>query len=172
GDQALRQPAHRAPDGRPHRRRRLRHHAARDQHGAGGRQAARLHVSHRQRTPHRGRGARASRVRADAAVRKRVKRRALLLAGGAWVATSAFSQTPKLRRIAFVSPSTQSGFQPYFAAFRSSLKEMGYVEGRDISLMARWNDDRTERLANLAAEVVASKPDAIVTASSAALAAF
>jgi (2R)-sulfolactate sulfo-lyase subunit beta len=47
--------------------------AARDQHGRRRRQAARLHATHRQRPPHLGRGAGPPRIRADPAVRKRVK---------------------------------------------------------------------------------------------------
>ena len=51
------------------------------------------------------------------------------------------------------------------------MKELGYVEGRDISIEVRWADGRTERLASLAAEVVASNPAVIVTGSSEGVAA-
>jgi (2R)-sulfolactate sulfo-lyase subunit beta len=60
GHQDLRQPAHRAPDERAHRRRRLRPAAARDDAGPGGRCAAGLDAPHRQRPAHRRRGARAT----------------------------------------------------------------------------------------------------------------
>ena len=56
--------------------------------------------------------------------------------------------------------------------FRAALKELGYVEGRDISIEARWADGRTERLASLAVEVVASNPAVIVTGSSEGIAAL
>jgi len=101
-----------------------------------------------------------------------MKRRALLIAGGAWLAgaaTSAFAQTTKpLRRVEFVAPGTEEGFREFFAVIRSKLKELGYVEGRDLVLEASWGEIDT--LASRAAAVVARKPDVIVTASSAAVA--
>src|SRR5512146_423734 len=72
GDQALCEPAHRAHDERARRRRRHRPAAARDHARPGGRPAARYDVPHRERAPYRGRGARPPRVRADAALRKRM----------------------------------------------------------------------------------------------------
>lgn len=102
-----------------------------------------------------------------------MKRRALLLAGGACfavAATTAFSQAPKVRRIAFLHPGTQQAIGPQFDAFRSALKALGYVEGRDISIDTRWGEDRAERLPALAAEVVARNPEVIVSATSAAVA--
>ena len=68
GDQDLREPAYRAHDERAHRRRHVRPAAARDHDGPGRRQADRHDVPHRERAPDRRRGARPSRVRADAAV--------------------------------------------------------------------------------------------------------
>ncbi len=69
-----RQSAHRAHDVRAHRRRR---HGAPAQGAVarpGRRQAARVHVPHRQRPPHRRRGARAPRVRAHPPLRERLSR--------------------------------------------------------------------------------------------------
>ncbi|MEK6243916.1 MAG: ABC transporter substrate-binding protein [Pseudomonadota bacterium] len=100
-----------------------------------------------------------------------MKRRALLVAGGAWLAAAAaraFAQAPKVpRRIAVLFPGTQSGYRSRFEAFRSELKKLGYVEGRDNLIEARWAEDRTDQLAALAAELVALGPAVIVTASSA-----
>jgi ABC-type uncharacterized transport system substrate-binding protein len=104
-----------------------------------------------------------------------MKRRMLLLAGGAWLAAAvvpALPQAPKLRRIAFLHPGSYERRQLYFEAFRTALKELGYVEGRDIAIEARWAEQKLERLPALAAEVVASKPDVIVTATSAAVTAL
>src|SRR5205814_2035679 len=44
----------------------------------------------------------------------------------------------------------------------SGLRELGYVEGKNIAIEAR-SIDRTDRLAAFAAELVNSKPDIIVT---------
>jgi len=104
-----------------------------------------------------------------------MKRRALLVAGGAWLAAAAarsFAQAPKApRRIAILAAGTEAGYRTVLDAFKTTLKELGHVEGRDVSIDIRWANDRTEQLAALAAEMVARNPDVIVTASSAAVAA-
>ncbi|MGH9578085.1 MAG: ABC transporter substrate-binding protein, partial [Terriglobales bacterium] len=99
-----------------------------------------------------------------------MKRRAVLIAGGAgliFAAAPSFGQAPKAsRRIAFLLPGTEAGYRIQLQEFRTALKELGYVEGHDISIDVRWSDGRTERLASLAAELLASNPAVIVTASS------
>lgn len=99
-----------------------------------------------------------------------MKRRALLVAGGAWLASAAarsFAQTALPRRIGFVHPGIQAGYRSYFDIFRTALKELGYVEGKDIAIDVRWADGRIDRLDALAAEIVALNPSVIVTGSSA-----
>ncbi len=72
GHQDLREPAHGAHHGRTYRCRRDRHPAARAESRPERRQTARMHDGHDQRPLYRGGSARSSRVRADAAVRKRL----------------------------------------------------------------------------------------------------
>ena len=104
-----------------------------------------------------------------------MRRRALLLASGAWLACAAapsLAQPAKApRRIAVLLPGTEAGFRTRLQVFRAALKELGYVEGRDLSIEVRWADNRTERFASLAAELAASNPALIVTASSEGVAA-
>jgi putative ABC transport system substrate-binding protein len=52
------------------------------------------------------------------------------------------------------------------------LKELGYLEGRDIAIEARWAGGKIERLEPLAVEMVARNPAVIATATSAAVAAL
>jgi putative ABC transport system substrate-binding protein len=80
----------------------------------------------------------------------------LLLAGS--VAAQA-QQAVKVYRIGFVS-STSPG--PQFDAFRQGLRELGYVEGQNVIVEARFAEGRSERLPELVAEVIRLKVDVIV----------
>lgn len=86
---------------------------------------------------------------------------------------NSLAQTGKApRRIGILASGTQAGQGPFFDVFRAELKNLGYIEGRDVSIEARWTDARFERLASLAAELVSLDPTVIVTATSAAVAAL
>jgi putative tryptophan/tyrosine transport system substrate-binding protein len=94
-------------------------------------------------------------------------RRSVLVAFSASVllgARSAFAQiTVKLARIGFLRFSDQKNGAPYVESFRRGLRSLGYVEGRDFILEARFADGRVERLLPLAQELVQRKVDLIVT---------
>src|SRR4029079_6770791 len=49
-------------------------------------------------------------------------------------------------------------------AFREGLRELGYVEGRDIVIEYRWAEGDYERFPALVAELIAAGVDVIVTA--------
>jgi putative ABC transport system substrate-binding protein len=51
---------------------------------------------------------------------------------------------------------------PNLASFVAGLRELGYVEGRNVAFEYRGAEGHPERLAGLAREVVSSKPDVIV----------
>ena len=48
-------------------------------------------------------------------------------------------------------------------AFREGMRDLGYVEGRNLIIDARWGEDSNERTEQLAAELVRSNPRVIVT---------
>ncbi len=74
-------------------------------------------------------------------------------------------QTQNVYRIGVLSPFSSSfGPGPSFEAFRRTLHELGYVEGRDVALEYRWANGRSDRLANLAADLVRARPDVILSA--------
>jgi putative ABC transport system substrate-binding protein len=76
--------------------------------------------------------------------------------------------TTKLPRIGILG----SSYGTAWDAFRRGLRELGYVEGRNIALDWRWAEGRADRFPELAAGLVESKVDLIVTSSTqAALAA-
>ena len=50
-----------------------------------------------------------------------------------------------------------------FEALRATLRELGYVEGKNLGLSVRWNEGSLERLPDLAAELLRERPDVLVT---------
>ena len=68
-----------------------------------------------------------------------------------------------VRRIAFLG--MDSGMQATrIAAFRDEMRKLGYVEGETLVIETRWAQGRFDRLPALAEELVALKPEVIVTA--------
>src|SRR5438552_13070245 len=60
---------------------------------------------------------------------------------------------------------------PNVEVFKQGLRELGYVEGRNISIEYRWAEGKGERLLGLAADLVRLKVDVIVATGDAAVAA-
>jgi ABC-type uncharacterized transport system substrate-binding protein len=72
-------------------------------------------------------------------------------------------QTGKLYRIGFLGLSSDSDYATNLRAFRQGLRDLGYEEGKNISIEYRWAEGRYERLPTLAAELVRLNPDVLVT---------
>jgi putative ABC transport system substrate-binding protein len=53
---------------------------------------------------------------------------------------------------------------PPWEGFRQGLRDLGYVDGRNVTIEWRWSEGKTDRLPGLAIELVALKPDVIVAA--------
>lgn len=81
-------------------------------------------------------------------------------------ANAADAQQPAgpMRHIGYLSPGPGYPFE----AFREGLRELGYVEGRDITIERRSAEGKPERLQDLAADLVQIRVDVIVTATTAA----
>jgi putative ABC transport system substrate-binding protein len=96
-----------------------------------------------------------------------MKRRAFisLLAGGvaAWPLAARAQQGGKLPTIGFLGQSTRSAGSEWVAAFVQRLRELGWIEGRNIAIEYRWAEGRTDRAAEIAAEFVWLKIAIIVT---------
>ena len=94
------------------------------------------------------------------------RREFITLLGGAataWPLAARGQQLGKLPTIGFLGESTPSGQRQWAAAFVQRLPELGWVEGRNIAIEYRWAEGRNERFAELVAELVRLKVDAIVT---------
>ena len=77
------------------------------------------------------------------------------------------AQARKMARIGYLQPVVpQNGTTPFLEDFRRGLRDLGYVEGRNVQLEIRWGEGRLERMPSLAAELVQSKVDVIVAVSS------
>src|SRR5262245_52746617 len=104
-----------------------------------------------------------------------MKRREFVLALGSAAAawpTAIFAQQGKtLPTIGFLGASTSSNWTHWTAAFVRRLGELGWVEGRTVMIEYRWAEGRSERLADIAAELVRVKLEGSVTVGSGALAA-
>lgn len=101
------------------------------------------------------------------------RRRFLISAGALFILETAAARAQpeaRVRRIGLLHPGSRQSNRETFDAFRAALKELGYREGRDLAIEARWADGRLDRLAPLAAELVAGRPAVLVAATSAAVA--
>src|SRR6266540_480062 len=72
-------------------------------------------------------------------------------------------QAGKMYRIAFLGSTSPSDYASQMTAFRAGLRDLGYVEGRNLLIEFRWAQGKYERLPELAAELVRLKPDVLVT---------
>lgn len=77
----------------------------------------------------------------------------------------------KLYRIGYIQTATPEEQEPLTQALREGLRELGYVEGRNVVLEQRLAGGKPERLPALAAELVGLKVDVIVTGANPAIAA-
>jgi len=80
-------------------------------------------------------------------------------------------QQGKVWRVGFLSPTSASFSPPYTDAFLKGMRELGYVEGRNLVVERRFANGKLERLPGLAAELVQLKVDVIVTGGSPAISA-
>ena len=73
-------------------------------------------------------------------------------------------QSTNVPRIAYVTASSASMQARRFEVFRQGLRDLGYVEGKNILIEYRFADGKVDRLHSLAAELVDLKVNVIVTA--------
>src|SRR5262245_18448226 len=93
------------------------------------------------------------------------RRRFLATLGGAaaWPLAARAQQVGKLPTIGFLGATTPSGGGQLLAAFVQRLRELGWVDGRNVAIEVRWAEGRNDRFAESAAELVRLKVDVILT---------
>jgi len=102
------------------------------------------------------------------------KRRDLVIVAGALLAPLAAKarQAAKVFRIGYLSAPTRESVEGILQAFLRALRNLGWIEGRNVIIEYRWADGHLERLPGLAEDLVRRNVDVIVApAASAALAA-
>lgn len=78
--------------------------------------------------------------------------------------TVAHAQQPtKIPRIGYLINPSPSSYAARTESFRQGLRELGYVEGKNILIEFRYAEGKLDRLPALAAELLDFKPDVIVT---------
>lgn len=72
-------------------------------------------------------------------------------------------------RVSWVSPTSAADGSLFLDELRRGLRELGHVEGRNLTLEAHWGENAAPRLEKIAADVVASAPQVIVAQGAAAV---
>jgi putative ABC transport system substrate-binding protein len=94
------------------------------------------------------------------------RRKVITLLGGVATWPPAARGQPKLPTIGFLG--ANASLQSYMvAALVQRLRELGWIEGRTVTIEYRWAEGRTDRAAEIAAEFVRLKVDVIVTSGTA-----
>jgi putative ABC transport system substrate-binding protein len=83
----------------------------------------------------------------------------------AWPFTTRAQPSPVRPLIGLLTPLSASAASRNVAAFRSALRDLGYVEGRNLTLALLYGDGVAERIPSLAREMVALNPDVIFAGS-------
>src|SRR5262249_25512043 len=84
-------------------------------------------------------------------------------AAGSWPLAAGAEQPAKQPTIGFLGSGTPASQGQWVAAFLQRLRELGWIEGRNITIEYRWAEGSSDRAAELAAEFVRLKVDVIVT---------
>jgi putative ABC transport system substrate-binding protein len=99
----------------------------------------------------------------------------VVLLVGLVLASASFTQAQQqagVSKIGVLGPGTTSVLASSRAVFPKALRELGYIEGKNIAIEYRYADNKIDRLPALADELVRLKVDVIMTnATSAAIAA-
>jgi putative tryptophan/tyrosine transport system substrate-binding protein len=81
------------------------------------------------------------------------------------------AQSARLPTIGFLGASSETAWSPMVSSFKQRLSELGWIDGRTVTIVYRWAEGKADRYAEFASELVHLNVDVIVTAGSAVTAA-
>jgi putative ABC transport system substrate-binding protein len=102
------------------------------------------------------------------------RREFITLLGGtaAWPLAARAQQREQVRRIGFITPANDQPTQARYAAFIQGLQQLGWTEGRNLHIDARWSAGNAAEIRRHAAELVALAPDVIFATGSSGMGAM
>ena len=108
-------------------------------------------------------------------MKPRMRRREVILAVGSAAAASSVSwphaahaQQPAMPVIGWLDPRSPDAVGENLRGFHRGLKESGYVEGENVTIVHRWAENQIDRLPELAAELVRRRVAVIASTGAAA----
>jgi putative ABC transport system substrate-binding protein len=96
-------------------------------------------------------------------MRRRAVIFALVSAAFAWSYGVRAEPSAKMRHIGFLGSTSRTEYADFVEALQEGLRQLGYVDGRDITIHDRWAEGNYELLPALAAELVQMNVEAILT---------
>jgi putative ABC transport system substrate-binding protein len=100
------------------------------------------------------------------------RRRFMSALGGtavAWPLAARAQQPGKLPTVGILGPTTPAAQPEWTVGFIQRLRELGWIEGRNIAIEPRWAEGRIERMVEIASELIRLNVDVIVTSGTAAV---
>jgi putative ABC transport system substrate-binding protein len=87
------------------------------------------------------------------------RREFITLIGGAaaWPLAARAQQATKVPTIGYLGASTAATESAWTSAFVQRLRDLGWIEGRNVAIKYRWGEGLGERFAEIAAEFVSLK---------------
>ena len=94
------------------------------------------------------------------------RREVLMLLGGAattWPRGTWAQQGSAMPVIGFLDGRTPEALTERLRGFRQGLREVGYVDGENVTIVYRWAENQIDRLPALAADLIRRRVDVMVS---------